>query len=127
MSKKIYFKKDIVLKEDNERNYAASTDASNDTASEIVNKTKQEHSDADAVTIPGKEIDGSSSTQVATVNVQNTPQDLQNAQKIARTLQSQGQDVNFKVNLNNSVKKDGKLIESITFTKEELGKFLKTI
>lgn len=127
MSKKIYFKKDIVLKEDNERNYAASTDASNDTASEIVNKTKQEHSDADAVTIPGKEIDGSSSTQVATVNVQNTPQDLQNAQKIARTLQSQGQDVNFKVNLNNSVKKDGKLIESVTFTKEELGKFLKTI
>jgi hypothetical protein len=127
MSKKTYYKKDIVLKEDNDRNYAASTDASNATPSELVNKTKQEHSDADAVTIPGKEMDGNTSTQVATVNVQNTPQDLQNAQKMARTFQAQGQDVNFKVNLKNSVQREGNLVESVTFTKGELGKFLKTI
>ena len=127
MSKKTYFKRDIVLKEDNEKNYAATTDCANASPSELVTKTKEEHSDADAVTIPGKEMDGNNNTQVATVDVQNTPQDLQNAQKMARTFQSQGQDVNFKVNLNNSVEREGNLVESVTFTKKELCNFLKTL
>lgn len=127
MNTKTYYKRDLVLKEDNERNYAASTDSANATPSELVNKTKQEHSDADAVTIPGKEMDGNSGTQVATVNVNNTPQDLQNAQKMARTLQSQGQDVNFKVNLNNSYSREGNIMENVTFTKKELSNFLKSI
>ena len=127
MRVKTYLKKDIMLLEDEERNYAASTDSTNASPSEIVNQTKREHSDADAVTIPGKEIDGSSSTQVSTVNVDNTPQGLQNAQRMARTFQSQGQDVNFKVNLNNGLKREGKLVEGVTFTKKELGKFLKSL
>ena len=116
-----------MLREDAEKNYAASTDGTNSSASDIVNKTKQEHSDADSVTIPGKEIDGSSSTQVATMNVNNTPQELQNAQKMARTLQSQGQDVNFKVNLRNSYERNGNIVEGVTFTKNELREFLREI
>ena len=127
MQKRTYFKRDLVLKEDNERDYAASTASSNASPSEIVNKTKSEHSDADSVTIPGNEMDGNGSTQTTTVDVHNTPQDLQNAQKIARTLKSQGQDVNFKVNLNNSMEREGSLVESVTFTKGELVSFLKSI
>lgn len=127
MFTKTYYKKNLILKEDEERNYAASTDSFNATPSELVNKTKQEHSDADAVTIPGKEIDGDSNSQVATVNVNNTPSDLRNAQKMAKTFQSQGQDVNFKVNLHNSFKREGSLVEGVTFTKRELVSFLKTL
>lgn len=121
---KKYLKKNISLKEDQERNYAASTDSANATPTELVTKTKQEHSDADAVTIPGKEIDGNSNTQTATVDVQNTPSALQNAQKMARTFQSQGQDVNFKVKLNNSREVKGEIVEGINFTKAELTEFL---
>lgn len=128
MTTKTYTKRDIVLKEDNERNYAASTDLANASPSELVNKTRQEHSDADAVTIPGKEMDANASTQVSTVSVNNTPQDLQNAQRMAKVLQSQGQDVNFKVNLNNSTERKGNIVsEGITFTKRELSKFLRSI
>ena len=127
MKTKTYFKRDLVLKEEEEKNYAASTTSSTSSPSEIVNKTKQEHSDAEAVTVSGKEMDGNSSTQVSTVNVNNTPQDLQNAQKMARTLQAQGQDVNFKVNLRNSYERKGSLVEGVTFTKKELGNFLKSI
>ena len=122
MANKTYLKQNIKLREDVEKNYAASTNSNNATASEIVNKTKSEHSDADAVTIPGKEIDGSANTQVTTIDVNNNPTDLQNAQRIARTLQSQGQDVNFKVNL-----KEGNIVESITFSKKELSRFLETL
>lgn len=117
MKTRTFLKKDIVLKEDTEKNYAASTKSSNASPSEIVNKTKQEHSDADAVTIPGKELDGSASTQVTTIDVNNTPQDLQKAQKIARTLDGQGEDVEFKVNLG----------ESVTFSKKELSKYLRSL
>lgn len=125
--KKVYYKKDIMLKEDQERNYAASTDAVNASPSEIVNKTKSEHSDADAVTVTAKEMDGNSNTQTTTVDVNNTPQDLHNAQKMAKTFQSQGIDANFKVNLNNSVERFGNLVEGITFTKGELSDFLRSI
>lgn len=127
MSTKTYYKKNLILKEDNERNYAASTDAANASPSELVNKTKQEHSDADAVTIPGKEMDGNTSTQVSTVNVNNTPQDLQNAQKMAKVFQSQGQDVNFKVNLHNGYEREGSLVEGVTFTKKELVNFFNNL
>ena len=127
MITRTYYKRQLMLREDAEKNYAASTDGTNSSASDIVNKTKQEHSDADSVTIPGKEIDGSSSTQVATMNVNNTPQELQNAQKMARTLQSQGQDVNFKVNLRNSYERNGNIVEGVTFTKNELREFLREI
>ena len=122
MKTKTFLKKNISLKEDTEKNYAANTTSSNATASEIVNKTKQEHSDADAVTIPGKEIDGSTNSQVTTVDVNNNPQELQKAQKIAQTMQSQGQDVEFKVNLKN----ESVIRESVTFTKRELSKFLRS-
>jgi hypothetical protein len=125
--KKVYRKKDIVLKEDNERNYAASTDSVNASPSEIVNQTKAEHGDADAVTIPGKEMDANASTQVATVDVNNTPQSLNNAQKMAKAFQSQGQDVNFKVKLNNSVERNGDIVEGVTFTKKELSEFLRRL
>ena len=125
---KIFFKRDLVLKEDVERNYAASTDEVNSSPSELVNKTKQEHSDADSVTVTGDEIDGDTSTQTTTVEVNNTPSDLQKAQKMARTLKSQGINTNFKVNLNNSKNIEGDVIwECITFTKGELSKFLKNI
>jgi hypothetical protein len=123
-----FFKRDLVLKEDVERNYAASTDEVNSSPSELVNKTKQEHSDADSVTVTGDEIDGDTSTQTTTVEVNNTPSDLQKAQKMARTLKSQGINTNFKVNLNNSKNIEGDVIgECITFTKGELSKFLKNI
>ena len=123
-----FFKRDLVLKEDVERNYAASTDKVNSSPSELVNKTKQEHSDADSVTVTGDEIDGDTSTQTTTVEVNNTPSDLQKAQKMARTLKSQGINTNFKVNLNNSKNIEGDVIgECITFTKGELSKFLKNI
>lgn len=125
---RIFFKRDLVLKEDVERNYAASTDEVNSSPSELVNKTKQEHSDADSVTVTGDEIDGDTSTQTTTVEVNNTPSDLQKAQKMARTLKSQGINTNFKVNLNNSKNIEGDVIgECITFTKGELSKFLKNI
>lgn len=127
MTNKTYLKQDIRLKEDTDRNYAVTTDCSNASPSELINKTKAEHSDADSVTIPGKEMDGDSNTQVATVNINNTSQDLQNAQKMAKTFQSQGQDVNFKVNLHNSVQREGNLVECVTFTKKELSNFLKSI
>lgn len=123
-----FFKKDLKLREDVDKNYAASTNSVNASPSELVNKTKSEHSDADSVTITGNEIDGDSSTQTTTVDINNTPSDLQNAKKIARSLKTQGIDANFKVNLNNSKKFEGNIIsEGITFTKEELTKFLKSL
>jgi hypothetical protein len=118
----------VYLKEDNNKNYAADTDSSNATPSELVNQTKREHSDADSVTIPGQEIDGNTQTQVSTVNIDNTPQSLNNAQKMARTFQQQGQDVNFKVNLHNEYKPQGTpIVEGVTFTKRELSNFLRSI
>jgi hypothetical protein len=118
----------VYLKEDNNKNYAADTDSSNATPSELVNQTKREHSDADSVTIPGQEIDGNTQTQVSTVNIDNTPQSLNNAQKMARTFQQQGQDVNFKVNLHNGYKPQGTpIVEGVTFTKRELSNFLRSI
>ena len=72
-------------------------------------------------------MDGNSNTQTTTVDVNNTPQDLQNAQKMAKSFQSQGIDANFKVNLNNSFERSGNLVEGVTFTKEELSKFIKTL
>lgn len=128
MLKKTFYKKDLVLKEEAEKNYAASTTSTTSSPSELVSKAKSEHSDADAVTIDGSEIDGNSSTQTATIEVNDTPQELQNAQKMARTLHSQGQDANFKVNLHNSKKIEGnRLTEGVTFSKIELSKFLKKI
>ena len=50
-----------------------------------------------------------------------------NAQKMARTFQSQGQDVNFKIKLHNSVQRQGKLVEGVTFTKGELTEFLRSL
>jgi hypothetical protein len=123
-----YRRRNIGIKEDNERNYAADTSSSNATPSELVNQTKKQHSDADSVTIPSQEIDGNTQTQVSTVNIDNTPQSLNNAQKMARTFQQQGQDVNFKVNLHNGYKPQGTpIIEGITFTKRELSNFLRSI
>jgi hypothetical protein len=46
---------------------------------------------------------------------------------MARTFQSQGQDVNFKVNLNNSKEVRGDIVEGITFTKKELDRFIRNI
>ena len=77
--------------------------------------------------IPGKEIDGNTSTQVSTMEINDDPQSLANAQKMARTFQSQGQDVNFKIKLHNSVQRQGKLVEGVTFTKGELTEFLRSL
>jgi hypothetical protein len=126
-SVKTYSKRNLKLKEDVERNYAASTDSVNSTPSQIVNDTKAKHSDATAVTIDGNEMDGNASTQTATVEVGNTPNELNNAQRMARTLSNQGINTNFKVNLNNSKEVSGELVESVTFCKGELSKFLRSL
>jgi len=124
---KVYTKRSILLREEEDRNYAASTDHANATPSQIVSDTKAKHSDATAVTVDSNEIDGNTSTQTTTVEVDNTPEGLNNAQKMARTLKGQNIDANFKVNLNNSRKIEGSLVESVTFSKGELSKFLQTI
>jgi hypothetical protein len=124
---KTYKKKNIMLKEEEDRNYAASTDHVNATPSEIVNDTKAKHSDANSVTIPSEEIDGNTGSQTATVEVDDTQAGLNTAQKMARDLSGKNMPVNFKVNLNNSKKVDGSLVESVTFTKGELSKFLKSL
>ena len=122
-------KKNLLLKEDSatEKTYAASTDGQNSTPQEIKAKTQQQHPDATAVEVPGKEIDGNTSTQVSTMEINDDPQSLANAQKMARTFQSQGQDVNFKIKLHNSVQRQGKLVEGVTFTKGELTEFLRSL
>lgn len=124
---KQYKKPMVRLKEDNDRNYAADISGKNDTASQIINKTKQEHSDADSVTIPSNEVDGNSSTQTSTIEVTNNGSQTDNEiRKMANALKSQGLNANFKVNLNNESKEHrvANLLEnSVSFSKRE---FMKT-
>ena len=122
-------KKNLVLKEDSatEKTYAASTDGVNATPQDVKAKTQQQHPDATAVEVSAKEIDGNTQTQVSTMEVNDDPQSLANAQKMARTFQSQGQDVNFKIRLHNSVQRQGSLVEGVTFTKGELTEFLRSL
>lgn len=122
-----YTKSMLKLKEDNDRNYAADISGKNDTASQIINKTKQEHSDADSVTIPSNEVDGNSSTQTSTIEITNNGSQTDNEiRKMANALKAQGLTANFKVNLNNESKEDrvATLLEnSVSFSKRE---FMKT-
>lgn len=128
MQKRITFRKGMLkLREDVERNYAADTSAATSSPSQIVQNTKSKHSDADSVTIPSSEMDNNSSTSTATVEVNNDSASLQNAQKIARDMKAHGQDANFKVRLNNSFERKGRVVENVTFSKKELIEFLRSI
>ena len=121
---KTYTKNQVRLKEEVEKNYAGDTSGVNSSPSDIVNKTKSEHPDATAVTVPGNEIDGNGSTQTPTIETDNTPQGLQNAQRLTRASSQQGVNPNVKINLNNGVEYDGEPLTEIKFTKRELAKYL---
>lgn len=119
-------KKDLMLKEDlatttTNPTVAADTTGTNDSAQKIVNNTKAKNPTAGSVIIPSTEIDGNSGTQMNTMEVNNDPTSLQNAQKMAQQFGRMGQDVQFKVNLKNEsqgVKKP--IVEGIQFTKKEI-------
>ena len=102
-------KKDLMLKEDlatttTNPAVAADTTGTNDSAQKIVNNTKAKNPTAGSVIIPSTEIDGNSGTQMNTMEVNNDPTSLQNAQKMAQQFGRMGQDVQFKVNLKNELR-----------------------
>ena len=118
---KKFLKQDILLKEDlvgtSKPAVAADTNATNDSPQKIVNDTKSKNPNAGSVVIPGKEIDGNTSTQTSRIKVNNDPASLQNAQKMAQQLGRTGQDVEFEVNVH----------EGVRFTKKELNEWLKAL
>ncbi len=119
-------KKDLLLKEDlatttTNPAVAADTTGTNDSAQKIVNNTKAKNPMAGSVIIPSTEIDGNSGTQMNTMEVNNDPTSLQNAQKMAQQFGRMGQDVQFKVNLKNESQEVKKpIVEGIQFTKKEI-------
>lgn len=124
-------KKDLVLKEGlatttTNPAVAADTTGRNDSAQKIVNDTKAQNPNAGAVVIPSHEIDGNTSTQTSTMEVNNDPVSLQNAQKMAQQFGRMGQDVQFKVNLRNESRDTYlPLTEGIHFSKKELNEWFK--
>jgi len=114
--KKVYYKKDIMLKEDQERNYAASTDGADKTASQAVTDTLNKNPDATKVTVPADEINGSQDS-TTTVQVPANTDGYTTAQNMARKLGSDASKTNFEFTIK----------EGITFTKGELSDFLRSI
>jgi hypothetical protein len=125
-----YSKKYLRLKEDDnsgERDYAADTSGTDSNPSTIAMKTRSEH----PVTMTGDEVDGDSSTQTQTVDVNgNDPKMNQNVKQMAQAFKQRNMPVNFRVDLNTESKIRSKknLNEvrnnSISFTKREFNKFL---
>lgn len=114
--KKVYYKKDIMLKEDQERNYAASTEGSDKTPSQAVTDTVAKNPDATKVTVPADEINGSQDS-TTTIQVPATTNGYTQAGNIARKLGSEASSTNFEFTVK----------ESVTFTKGELSDFLRSI
>ena len=128
-------KKHILIKEDtDERDYAADVNSSNSdgNASSIVSQTKSEHPDADSVTIPSSSLNGDSSTQPETVEMnKNNPNLNSDARVIAQSLKSRGINANFKINTESRAVSKDKMTNiyenSIPFSGKEFKLFLKKI
>lgn len=123
---KKFLKKNLILKEEDTTSrpaVAASTDGTNDTPQKIVNDTKTKNPNAGSIVIPGKEMDGNTSTQTKTVEVGDNPTSLKDAQKMA----SEFQDIQFKVNLHNGKTYNKPIVEGVQFTKKELNEWLKSL
>lgn len=128
MNKKTYYyyKKDLMLKEGTERNYAADTEGSRDkTASQTVRDTVNKNPDATKVTVPADEINGGSDSTTK-VQLPGTPDGYRTAQNLATKLGPDTKSTNFEFTIE-SKKEDLRLVEGVTFTKKELSNFLRSI
>lgn len=127
---KKFLKKNLILKEEDTTSrpaVAASTDGTNDTPQKIVNDTKTKNPNAGSIVIPGKEMDGNTSTQTSTMEVNNDPTSLHNAQRLAQQANRMGQDIQFKVNVGESKRNREPITEGVQFTKKELNEWLKSL
>lgn len=126
--KKVYYKKDIMLKEE-ETTIAPQENSSN--LSSEMSKIKSTTPSNKNVELDASNFNPAAQKEKVSMELSRnaSPQQIKNVEDATKTVQQHGGDVEVivKPQQNSSLRRIGNLVEGITFTKGELSDFLRSI
>ena len=125
--KKVYYKKDIMLKEEDTTIAAQGTSTN---LSSAMSKVKSETPSNRPVELDASNFNSDAQKERVAVEIPRnaSPQQIKSTEDATKTIQQRGGDVEVTVTpQNSSLQRSGNLVEGITFTKGELSDFLRSI